>query len=112
MRKIQFKDTYTALPSGLTIKKSSVCDGLGLFATEDIDAGVFLGETHIWQEERREWIRTPLGGFINHAEDPNCFVNTNIHYPSGDQRELYTVRPVYEREELLIYYRLREYHDS
>ena len=64
-----------------------------------------------WCSKRREWIRTPLGGFLNHSEDPNCFVNTNIHYHHGDQRELYTVRPIIEGEELTIYYTLQEYYE-
>ena len=114
MRKLQFKDTYKALPSGLTIKESTVCDGLGLFAIEDVAAGIYLGETHIWEKKRWEWIRTPLGGFINHSEDPNCFINENIHYHDGQQRELYTVRPIMGDipggEELLIYYKLPEYY--
>ena len=32
-----------------------------------------LGLTHIYDEEFPDnLIRTPLGGFINHAETPNC----------------------------------------
>ena len=104
MEKIQFKNTYKALPSGLTIKESTVCDGLGLFATEDISAGVYLGETHIFERKRWEWIRTPLGGFINHSENPNCFINMNIHYHDGNQRELYTIKPIEEGEELTVFY--------
>jgi SET domain-containing protein len=99
------KFDYTPLTTGLQLKESPI-HGLGLFATEDFKAGIFLGETHIWEERRREFIRTPLGGFINHSEDPNCFINTNIHYHSGDQRELYTTRPIYEGEELTVYYTL------
>ncbi len=99
------KFNYTPLTIGLELKKSSI-HGLGLFATEDFKAGIFLGETHIWEQKRREFIRTPLGGFINHSEDPNCYINTNIHYHNGDQRELYTIKPVYEGQELTVYYTL------
>ena len=99
------KFNYTPLTIGLELKKSSI-HGLGLFATEDFKAGIFLGETHIWEHKRREFIRTPLGGFINHSEDPNCYINTNIHYHNGDQRELYTIKPVYEGQELTVYYTL------
>ena len=99
------KFDYEPLGNPLTIKNSEV-HGHGIFTTEDLKAGVFLGETHIWCEKRRDWIRTPLGGFINHSEDPNCFISTNIHYHSGDQRELYAIRPIFEGEELTIYYTL------
>ena len=42
---------YKPLPKFLTIKKSPI-EGLGLYATDDI-------------------IRTPLGGFYNHSNEPN-----------------------------------------
>jgi hypothetical protein len=90
------KFDYRPLCTGLTLKESPI-DGIGLFATEDFKAGIFLGETHIWEERRRDWIRTPLGGFI---------ISTNIHYHNGDQRELYTIRPILEGEELTVYYTL------
>lgn len=63
---------YQPLPDQVTIE-SSVIQGLGLFATTDIVALTELGITHI-QDDRFQlgWIRTPLGGFINHSDTPNC----------------------------------------
>ena len=60
---------YKPLPSSLTIKTSKV-NGLGLFTKEAIPQATNLGMTHIKIGETI--IRTPLGGFINHANDPNC----------------------------------------
>ena len=94
---------YKPLIPEVTIKKSKI-NGLGLFATENLKAGLFLGETHIFEDRRWDWVRTPLGGFINHCERPNCFISTNIHYHNGQQRELYTVQPVLAGEELTVYY--------
>ena len=94
---------YRPLPEYLRVKPSSV-NGLGLFAEEDLKAGTFLGVSHVWESNRHEWIRTPLGGFINHLEVPNCFINTNVHYHHGDQRELYTIKPIKAGEELVVYY--------
>jgi len=94
---------YRPLIEELTIKESKI-NGLGLFAKENIKAGVFLGETHIWESNRHEYIRTPLGGFINHSDNPNCFLSTNIHYHYGDQRELYTTRPIKKGEEITVFY--------
>jgi len=61
--------TYQALPSFLHIKDSSIA-GQGLFARDDIPEGVDLGITHVVVDE--EIMRTPLGGFINHSDSPNC----------------------------------------
>lgn len=77
---------------------------MGLHTTTSLKAGIYLGETHIWEANRWDWIRTPLGGFINHSSNPNCFIHTNIHYHNGQQRELYTVRPIEQGEELTVYY--------
>lgn len=59
---------YYPLPKFLTIKKSQI-HGLGLFTTEKIDKGVNLGKSHYATEN--EIIRTPLGGFVNHSDEPN-----------------------------------------
>ena len=74
--------SYKPLPQGLTILKSKI-DGLGLFATQHISENTVLGVIHI-QDSRFEnnCIRTPLGGFINHSEDPNLksFSETDLKY--------------------------------
>jgi len=71
---------YKPLPDGLTIKKSAIPelgteDSLGLFATQDFPAGHNFGIGHV-QDERfpNGYIRTPLGGFFNQTDDPNCEV--------------------------------------
>ena len=62
---------YRPLPDCLTIKKSPI-EGLGLYATKDIKANTFLGITHILDENfENNYIRTPLGGFYNHSNNPN-----------------------------------------
>ena len=61
---------YRPLPKQLTIKNSSI-EGLGLFATEDIKSNSFIGVTHIRDEQfENKYIRTPLGGFYNHSNEP------------------------------------------
>ena len=60
---------YKPLPESLTIKTSKV-NGLGLFAKENIAQATNLGMTHIKIGDNI--FRTPLGGFINHANEPNC----------------------------------------
>ena len=60
---------YKPLPESLTIKTSKV-NGLGLFAEEDIAQGTNLGMSHLKIGDTI--FRTPLGGFINHSNTPNC----------------------------------------
>ena len=63
---------YRPLPLEITIRKSCI-DGLGLFAICDIEEGHNLGITHIANDNfENQYIRTPLGGFINHSNTPNC----------------------------------------
>ena len=63
---------YKPLPDSLTIKESDV-HGLGLFAVERIPAYRFLGMGWIKAELAQDGVwRTPLGGFINHSDTPNC----------------------------------------
>ena len=65
-------ETYRPLPDSLTIMPSKI-EGLGLFALKELPKDVSLGETHIFYRGREnEPIRTPLGGFINHSNFPNC----------------------------------------
>lgn len=62
---------YRPLPEYITVKSSSI-EGLGLFATEPIPEGTDLGITHHILDNG-ELIRTPLGGFYNHSENPTCY---------------------------------------
>jgi len=60
---------YKPLPESLTIKTSGV-HGLGLFADQKIMQSTNLGMSHI--ELGKLILRTPLGGFMNHSNTPNC----------------------------------------
>ena len=61
---------YRPLPDSVTIKESGI-HGLGLFATDRILQGTNLGMIHYTSKEGNI-MRTPLGGFGNHSETPNC----------------------------------------
>jgi len=62
---------YRPLPESLTIKKSPI-EGLGLYAAKDIKANLYIGLTHILDERfENNYLRTPLGGFYNHTDNPN-----------------------------------------
>ena len=65
--------SYKPLPDYLTIKKSPIA-GLGLFTTKPIEQGTYIGMTHIaYIKAEHGVVRTPLGGFGNHSDTPNCF---------------------------------------
>jgi len=92
---------YRPLPDSLTIKNSPI-NGLGLFAVEDIKADTALGIARV-PDKRFEtgFIRTPLGGFINHSEDPNCVIENMVGFPY-----LVTLRDIRAGEELTVSYTL------
>lgn len=95
-------DAYRPLPNYLTIKKSSI-DGLGLFATKDIPAKTFIGETHYkFNSNDADWVRTPLGGFINHADKPNSEIKSFGNY----KRCLSTIVDVAKGTEITVFYTL------
>jgi len=98
---------YKPLPSSLTIKTSKV-NGLGLFAKEALPQATNLGMSHIKIGDTI--IRTPLGGFINHANDPNCIKvelrmtnedNITFHYKKWN---LVTIKDIEPDEELTLKY--------
>ena len=60
---------YKPLPAGLRIEKSKI-QGYGLITLSFIKQGTNLGTSHV--KIKDELIRTPLGGFVNHSDDPNC----------------------------------------
>ena len=94
---------YQPLPSGLTVADSGIA-GQGVFTTRRLVAGTELGISH-WRVER-EFIRTPLGGFINHADEPNCVRNQIRIKPGFDKWNLTVIEDIEEGEELTLKYKL------
>ena len=93
---------YKPLPSGFTIKKSEI-NGLGLFATEDITKGI-LGIGWVKHEQfPNGYVRTPLGGFINHSSRPNC---TKIVHEDAGVIWLKAIKNIKSDEELTLKYSL------
>ena len=90
---------YKPLPNEVTIKKSLI-EGLGLFAKEFLPANTKLGISHIKDSRfENDYIRTPLGGFVNHADVPNC-----EFYRDGDYIKLRTIRNINIGHELTAEY--------
>ena len=92
---------YKPLPDGLIIKDSGI-EGQGVFTTRDLSVGCDLGESHYRVGE--ELIRTPLGGFINHSEEPNCHrIQVRIK-PGFDKWTITVIKNIKAGEELTLKY--------
>ena len=98
--------TYRPLPKEVTIKQSEI-EGLGLYSTESLIQGKYLGISHIVNDKfENGYIRTPLGGFINHSDTPNCEVREDV----DGNLMLFTLRPIPQDEELTLKYNLYKVH--
>ena len=97
---------YQPLPEHLTIAPSSI-HRLGLFTEENLEQGTNLGMSHLKFDE--EIIRTPLGGFINHSDEPNC-VRAKLRYTNQAKFDyikwnLIVIRDIKKGEELTVTYK-------
>jgi len=100
------EDKYRPLPDYLTIKPSEI-EGLGLFTLKDLEEDKSLGMTHLYRHsEPNHYLRTPLGGFINHSKEPNCHLVTVTSF--GPRKFLYTKRKIKAGEELTVKYTMYE----
>ena len=93
-------DKYKPLSKGLRIEKSKI-QGFGLFTLFFLKEGTNLGTSHI--KIKDELIRTPLGGFVNHSDDPNC-VKTKLHTDNYIKYNLVTIKDITGGEELTVKY--------
>ena len=79
-------------------------EGLGIFALEEIEADIDLGETHIKVPMSQGFIRTPLGGFVNHSEEPNCILGLTQDWDDYRVYNLITTQDIQSGEELTLNY--------
>ena len=97
---------YKPLPESVAVKESPI-HGYGLFAIADIPQGTELGITHVFAVGfHNNYIRTPLGGFINHNNAPNCEKFRNHDDSTLSYFILRTIKDIKEGEELTLYYTL------
>jgi len=91
---------YKPLPDGLTIEKSKV-QGLGLFTQFFVKKGTNFGVSHM--KMNGMLIRTPLGGFINHSDEPNC-EKVKLQAENYTKYNLITIKNIKAWEELTVKY--------
>ena len=103
MRVIWDKFYYRPLPSCVTIKESSI-DRLGLFAIEDIEKDYDFGTTHIKVPPILTYIRTPVGGFLNHSKESNTTIIQLNQWDDYKIFNLISTCKIYKGEEVLLNY--------
>ena len=91
---------YKPLPEGLRIEKSKI-QGFGLITLSFIKQGTNLGISHV--KIKDELIRTPLGGFVNHSDDPNC-EKIKLNDKDYIKYNLVTIKDIEGGEELTVKY--------
>tara|TARA_S200002703_G_scaffold102583_1_gene88838 strand:- start:52 stop:369 length:318 start_codon:yes stop_codon:yes gene_type:complete len=94
---------YKPLPEEVYINKSKI-EGHGIFASQDLNAETDLGSTHIKVPMIQDYIRTPLGGFLNHGDDPNCYLETTQEWDNYVVYNVFTSRKIKKDEELILNY--------
>ena len=98
---------WRPLPDQITIKESKI-EGLGIFATEDLPPNTDLGISHVYDQRFPDnYIRLPLGAFINHHEMPNCrAIVSESHETLGEIKHIriITDKRILSGEELTLNY--------
>ena len=100
---------YKPLPDGLTINISAIHE-LGLFTESFVKKGTNFGVSHMKMNSML--IRTPLGGFINHSDTPNCTKSRYFMTNENDVKikhdytkyDLVALEDIKEGEELTVKY--------
>ena len=99
---------YSPFPNCLILRESKI-HNIGLFAKEKIPKGTNFGMSHL--QISQTIIRTPLGGFINHSDTPNC-EKVKLYFTNEDEKPAYnftkwnliTIKDIKEGEELTLKY--------
>jgi|TARA_Y100000114_G_scaffold125467_1_gene121545 hypothetical protein len=87
---------YKPLPDGLYVSNSDIA-GQGLFTNRKLEVGTELGLSHKMIDDNL--IRTPLGGFINHSEEPNV-----QKYQIGNDYFIKVIKDINVGEEITLKY--------
>ena len=94
---------YRPLPACITIKESEI-DELGLFAIEDIEKDYDFGTTHIKVPPIVGYVRTPIGGFLNHSKESNTTIIQLNQWDDYKIFNLIAIRKINKGEEILLNY--------
>lgn len=79
---------------GKTCIQPSQRQGMGVFATEDIEDGARIGPARIGA------LRTPIGRYTNHSINPNC-----MFIAGAEGVDAYAIEPIQKGTEITVCYR-------
>ena len=106
---------YKPLPKELRLGFSDI-HGIGVFTKQFVPVATNFGMTHL--QFGKNIIRTPLGGFLNHSDNPNCdkvkltFTNEDkTPSYSFNKWNLVTLKDIKEGEELTLWYTFYKIND-
>jgi len=103
---------YKPLPTGFIIKDSPI-HGKGIFTEKKItDTETSLGITHVFVQDDKFLYRTPLGGFINHSDNPNCELHKIGDDPQLRTNHLFAKRTIKPGEEITVKYTMYRVEDT
>ena len=105
MYPIYNKFYYKPLPDFLEVGKSTI-EGYGIFANKDIDKDIDLGMSHIKVPIIQGYVRTPIGGFLNHSDKSNCELILELDWDDYKTYNVYTTNKIYKGEELTLNYHI------
>ena len=94
---------YKPLPENLYINKSKI-EGYGIFANDNLKKDLDLGTTHIKVPMIYGYVRTPLGGFVNHSIDNNCILYVKEDWDDYIIYNIITTKKILANEEILLNY--------
>ena len=103
MHPVYSKMYYKPLPDYIEVGKSKI-EGFGLFAAQDIEKDIDIGMSHIKVPIIQGYIRTPIGGFLNHSEDFNCQLLLEFDWDDYLTYHVYTVDEISKGQELTLNY--------
>jgi len=101
-------NNYRPLPKELRLGFSDIHD-IGVFAKENLKIDQDLGICHLKVGD--QLFRTPLGGFINHSDTPNCS-KTMVRVNDYKVWHLITLDNIKEGAELTLEYTFYKIYDE
>ena len=96
---------YRPLPDNLELNVSEI-EGHGIFAVDNIEADMDLGPTHIKMPLYQGFMRTPLGGYLNHSDEPNCALLCVYDWDDYRVYHVFPNRDIEAGEELTLDYEI------
>ena len=80
-----------------------------MFTDTAIETGIVIGISHVKIPYLYEIIRTPIGGFINHSDRPNCVLVEKVNLSATYRLfELVALTDIEPGEELTTKYSLEQ----